>query len=86
MTKRVMRIPNPNPPLQVPGGLAYSDPEKAEALANNLESQFHPLPVPPMLMDHVQRVRYVVKLHMHGLFSVIVGSITAQVPMEGCFY
>ena len=29
---------DPNPPLQVPGGLAYSDPEKAEALADNLVS------------------------------------------------
>ena len=55
MTKRVMRIPDPNPPLQVPGGLANS--EKAEALADNLESQFQPVPVLPMQMDHVERVR-----------------------------
>ena len=40
MTKRVMRIPDPNSPLQVPGCLAYSNSEKAEALADNLESQF----------------------------------------------
>ena len=57
MTKRVMRIPDPNPPLQVPGGLACSDSEKAEALADNLESQFQPVPVPPLQMDNVERVR-----------------------------
>ena len=55
--KTVMRIPDPNPPLQVPGGLANSDSEKAEALADNLESQFQPVPVLPMQMDHVERVR-----------------------------
>ena len=38
MTKRVMQIRDPNPPLQVPGGSAYSDSEKAEDLAENLES------------------------------------------------
>ena len=38
MTKRVMRIPDPDPSLQVPNGLAYLDSEKAEALADNLES------------------------------------------------
>jgi hypothetical protein len=57
MTKRVMRIPDPNLPLQVPGGLAYSDLEKAKALADNLESQFQPVPVPPMQMDNVEQVR-----------------------------
>jgi hypothetical protein len=40
MTKRVMRVPTPSPPLQVPGGLALSDSEKAEALADSLEAQF----------------------------------------------
>ena len=54
MTKRVMRIPDPNPPLQVPGGLANSDSEKAEALADNLESQFQLVPVLPMQLDHVE--------------------------------
>ena len=55
--KRVMRIPDLIPPLQVPGGLAYSDFEKAEALTDNLESQFQPVPVSPMQMDNVERVR-----------------------------
>ena len=30
---RVMRVPTPSPPLVTPGGIALSDPEKAEALA-----------------------------------------------------
>jgi hypothetical protein len=37
-TKRVMRVPTPSPPLQVPGGLALSDSEKTEALADSLEA------------------------------------------------
>ena len=39
MTKRVMRVPTPSPPGH-PGGIALSDSEKAEALADNLETQF----------------------------------------------
>jgi hypothetical protein len=31
LTRRVMRVPTPSPPLLVPGGLALSDSEKAEA-------------------------------------------------------
>jgi hypothetical protein len=40
MTKRVMRVHNPSPPLVTPGGIAVSDSEKAEAFADNLETQF----------------------------------------------
>jgi hypothetical protein len=40
MTKRVMRISTPSPPLVTSGGTALSDSEKAEALADSLESQF----------------------------------------------
>jgi hypothetical protein len=40
LTRWVMRIPTPSPPLVIPGGLALSDSEKAEALADSLESQF----------------------------------------------
>jgi len=42
MTNRVMRVPTPTPPLVTPGGIALSDSEKAEALADNLEAQFQP--------------------------------------------
>jgi hypothetical protein len=34
---------DPRPPLQVPGGLALSDSEKAEALADSLEAQLQPV-------------------------------------------
>ena len=57
MTNRVMWIPYHNPPLQFPGGLANSDSEKSEALADKLESQFQPVPIIPMQMDHVERDR-----------------------------
>jgi hypothetical protein len=46
MTRRVMRIPTPSPPLVTPGGTALCDPEKAEALADSLESQFQPVNTP----------------------------------------
>jgi hypothetical protein len=46
MTKSVMRIPTPSLPLQVSGGLALSDSEKAEALADSLEAQFQPVDNP----------------------------------------
>jgi hypothetical protein len=42
-TKRVMQVPTPSYPLQMPGGLALSDSEKAEALADSLEAQFQPV-------------------------------------------
>jgi hypothetical protein len=43
MTRRVMTVPTPSPPLVTPGGTTLSDPEKAEALADSLESQFQPV-------------------------------------------
>ena len=43
MTRRVMRIPTPSPPLVTPEGLALSDSEKAEAIADSLEAQFQPV-------------------------------------------
>jgi hypothetical protein len=43
MTKRVMRVPTPSPPLQVPGGPVLPDSENAEALADSLEAQFQPV-------------------------------------------
>ena len=46
ITKRVMRLPTPSPPLVTPGGIALSDPEKVEALADNLETQFQPVTDP----------------------------------------
>ena len=46
MTKWVMRVPTPSKHLVTPGGLALSDSEKAEALADSLEAQFQPVTVP----------------------------------------
>jgi hypothetical protein len=42
-TEREMQFPAPSPTLQVPGGLALSESEKAEALADSLETQFQPV-------------------------------------------
>jgi hypothetical protein len=44
MTKRVMRVPTPS--LVTPGGIALSGSEKAEALADNLETHFQPVTDP----------------------------------------
>jgi hypothetical protein len=38
-----VRVPSPSPPLLVPGGLALSDSEKAESLADSLAAQFQPV-------------------------------------------
>jgi hypothetical protein len=46
MAKRVMRVPTPSPPLDTSGGIALSDSEKAEVLADTLETQFHPVADP----------------------------------------
>jgi hypothetical protein len=46
MTKRVMRIPTPSHPLITPGGLALSDAEKAEGLADCLEAHNQPVSAP----------------------------------------
>jgi hypothetical protein len=58
LTKRVMRVPTPLPPLLVPGGLALSDSEKAEALADSLEAQFQPVndPSSPAVIEAVDEV------------------------------
>lgn len=42
LTKRLMRIPTKSPPLHGMYGLAYSNQEKANALADTLESTFTP--------------------------------------------
>ena len=56
--KLIMRTPEPNPLLKVPGDLVYSDSEKAEALADNLNSQFQSVPVSSTQMDAVKRVNH----------------------------
>jgi endonuclease/exonuclease/phosphatase family metal-dependent hydrolase len=56
MTKRVKRVPTPFPPLVTPGGIALSDSEKAEALADNLETQFQPV-VDPSVLAVIEMVK-----------------------------
>jgi hypothetical protein len=55
MTKRVMRVTTQTPHLVIPGGLALSDSEKAEALADSLEAQFQPVadPSDPAVIETV---------------------------------
>jgi len=55
MTKRVVRVPTPSPSLVTPVGIALSDSEKAEALADNLEIQFQPVtdPSPAAVIEMV---------------------------------
>jgi hypothetical protein len=55
MTKRVMRVPTPSPPLQVPGGLVLSDSKNAKALADSLEAQYQPVndPSDPAVTERV---------------------------------
>jgi hypothetical protein len=55
MTNRVMRVTTPPPPLVTPGGIAFSDSEKAEALADSLEAQFQPVadPSDPAVIETV---------------------------------
>jgi len=59
MTKRVLRIPTPSPPLITPGGIPLSDSQKAEALADNLETQFQPVTNPsvPAVIEVVSVAR-----------------------------
>ena len=49
--------PRTKPALASSRWFASSDSEKAKALADNLESQFHPVPVPPLQRDNVEQVR-----------------------------
>ena len=42
----MMRVPNQSPHLVTQGGFALSDSAKAEALADNLETQFQPVADP----------------------------------------
>jgi hypothetical protein len=57
MTRRVVRVSTTSPPLVTPGGTAFSDPEKGEALADSLESQFQPVndPSDPAVIENLTR-------------------------------
>ena len=68
MTKQVMRVPTPSPPLVTPGGIALSDSEKAEALADSLEAQFQPVTV-PSVPAVIEMVDVVLELYIQTLAS-----------------
>ena len=55
MTKRVMRILTPSPPLVTLWGIALLGSEKAEALVDSLEAQFQPITTPsvPAVIEKV---------------------------------
>jgi hypothetical protein len=57
MTRRVMRVPTPSPPLVTPGRFSLSDSEKAEALVDSLEVQFQPVndPSDPAVIEMVDK-------------------------------
>ena len=58
MTRRVMRIPTPSPPLVTPGGLALLVSEKAEALTDSLEAQFQPVNDPAVIEVNAAKRAY----------------------------
>jgi hypothetical protein len=63
MTKRAMRIPTPSPALTTPGGLALSDSEKSEAIADSLEAHFQPVNDPSApgvieMLDEAMRANF----------------------------
>jgi hypothetical protein len=62
ITRWVMRIPTPSPPLATRGGLPLSDSEKAEALADRLEAQFQPVN-DPSVPAVIQMVKEVMRAH-----------------------
>jgi hypothetical protein len=57
MTRLVMRVPTPVPPWS-PGGISLSDSQKAEALADNLETHFQPVTDPsvPAVIEKLNMV------------------------------
>nr|CAD7434834.1 unnamed protein product [Timema monikensis] len=58
MTRNLMRVPAPRPPIVSRNGVANSDQEKADALAEHLEAQFVPTdnPSDPVHVAHVAQV------------------------------
>jgi len=50
----VMRVPTPSHPLVTPGGIALSDSEKTEALADNLEAHFQLVTDPSAVIEVVE--------------------------------
>jgi hypothetical protein len=62
MTKRVMRIPTPLSHLITTGGLALSDSDKAESLADSLEAQFQQV-TDPSVPAAIEVVKEAMRTH-----------------------
>ena len=77
MTKRVMRVPTLSHPLFTPGGIAQSDSENAEALADSLETQFQPVTDPS-----VQAVIEMVDVELRSYFNAPVSEPKLTNPDE----
>jgi hypothetical protein len=84
MTKRVMRVPSPSPPLQVPEGLALSDFEKAEALADSLQVQFQPVndPLDPAVTEMVNEAIWAYE-YAHASEPKLTSSSEVQQVIRG---
>nr|CAD7198365.1 unnamed protein product [Timema douglasi] len=72
MTRNLMRVPAPRPPIVGRNGVANSDKEKADALAEHLEAQFVPAdnPSDPVHVAHVAQVIGAVSLSPSTLGSL----------------
>jgi hypothetical protein len=76
MTRRVMRDPTPSP-LVTPGGFALSDSEKAETLADNVETQFQAVTDPS-----VPAVIEIVHVALRSYFLTTASELKLTTPEE----
>ena len=72
-----MRVPTPSALLITPGGIALSDAEKAEALADSLEAQFQPVTVPS-----VPAVIEMVNVELESYLQTPASEPTLSNPVE----
>jgi hypothetical protein len=74
-----MRVPTLSAPLVTPGGIALSDSEKPEALADNLETQFQPVTDPsvPTVIEMVD-----VSLRLYFLTPAIEPKLTTPEEVQ----
>jgi hypothetical protein len=77
MTKRVMRVPTSSPALVTSVGIALSDSEKAEALADNLET-----PIQPVADPSVPAVIEIVDVALRSYFLIPQSETKLTTPDE----
>nr|CAD7409541.1 unnamed protein product [Timema cristinae] len=80
MTRNLMRVPAPRPPIVSRNGVANSDQEKADALAEHLEAQFVPTdnPSDPVHVAHVAQV-----IKRTGVTPQFIGEVGAIYSLVG---